>query len=127
MTGLKVLWINEKLTLRRHFPSCLCVGALQTYKFLPGCSLVALQTDEPLPRLGLFELHSLPRSLPFPLALHSTASERLHVSRIPATNTNTLPYSPLLCLLLSLLRHACCLHLKAVYKYVTLVLGHTML
>lgn len=60
----------------------------QTYEFLPGSSLVALHTEQSFPRLWLFELHSLPSSLPVPNTFHSTAAECLQVSRVPGT-TNT--------------------------------------
>lgn len=62
----------------------------QTYEFLPGGGLVALQTEQPLPCLRLLELHPLPCSLPVPLTLHPTVDERLRISWIPGTHMTTL-------------------------------------
>lgn len=59
-----------------------------TYKLLPGGGTVAFQTEKPLPRLWLRKLHSLPCSFPLPRTLHSTAGERLSVSRVPESSTN---------------------------------------
>ncbi|TNN54781.1 hypothetical protein EYF80_034987 [Liparis tanakae] len=43
--------------------------------------------EQPVPRLRLFELHSLAGPLPVPRALYSTAVEGLRVSGVPVSDT----------------------------------------
>lgn len=65
---------------------------MQTYKLLPGGGIVAFQTEQSIPCLWLSKLHSLSCSFPLPRTLHSTVGERLYISRIPKSNTNTISH-----------------------------------
>lgn len=63
----------------------------QTYELLPGGGLVALRTEQPFPRLRLFQLYALPGALSVPHAFQSAADERLRVAGIPAKNDKHAP------------------------------------